>query len=172
MSTEAIKFDKEKIRPSLIPAPFIEDLAAVLTFGAKKYGDHNWTRGFKWTRVYDALQRHLLAWFKGEDKDPETGLSHLMHATCNIMFLHTFAKEHPELDDRRKSNQGAINIATRDDGHQLSPIPAGVQTFTVNTPFPEVWNNQKFQPDEITVPLGSLPRWMRDIVIGGPDENI
>ena len=39
------------------------------------------------TRYYDAAMRHLLAWFEGEKNDEETGLNHLAHAGCDILFL-------------------------------------------------------------------------------------
>jgi hypothetical protein len=46
--------------------------------------------------------RHLHAFNDGEDKDPESGLSHLAHASCCLMFLLEFEKTHQELDDRYK----------------------------------------------------------------------
>jgi len=43
-----------------------------------------------------------MAFNDGEDKDPESGLSHLAHSLCCLMFLLEFEKTHPELDDRYK----------------------------------------------------------------------
>ena len=74
--------------------------AAVLKFGAIKYAEHNWRKGFTWSRPLAAAMRHITAFNDGEDKDPESGLSHLAHAACCIMFLLEFEKTHPELDDR------------------------------------------------------------------------
>jgi hypothetical protein len=76
--------------------------AAVLKFGAIKYAEHNWRKGFAWSRPLAAAMRHILAFNAGEDKDPESGLSHLAHAACCIMFLLEFEKTHRELDDRYK----------------------------------------------------------------------
>ena len=39
------------------------------------------------TRYYDAMQRHIDAWWQGEKKDSETGESHLAHAVCCALFL-------------------------------------------------------------------------------------
>lgn len=97
------KYDQDKIRLDLIPVSIFTALGAVLSFGAKKYADRNWEQGFKWSRVYGAMLRHLVAWYGGEDRDPESGLSHLDHALCNMTFLKEFEKTHPELDDRVKS---------------------------------------------------------------------
>ena len=97
-----MKFDTEKIRVDLLPVKPVLEIAKVFTFGANKYADRNWEKGLKWGRVYGAALRHLFYWFLGEDKDPESGLSHLAHAGCNIMFLLEYANTHPELDDRPK----------------------------------------------------------------------
>lgn len=97
-----LKYDEDKIRTDLLPVNPIMDIAKVLTFGAKKYADRNWERGIAWNRVYGALQRHLMAWWGGQNCDPETGLSHLSHAGCCIMFLMEFEQTHRELDNRPK----------------------------------------------------------------------
>jgi len=96
----AIKHDSEKVEYHYISPVFLEELSKVLTFGAKKYAAHNWRAGFKYSRVFSALMRHLMAWLSGETYDKETGLNHLAHAACCIMFLLEFAVTHPELDDR------------------------------------------------------------------------
>jgi hypothetical protein len=77
-------------------------LARVLTFGAKKYAAHNWRKGIVYSRLFDALQRHLWAWWSGEEIDPESGESHLDHAACCLMFLRELSLR-PELDDRYKT---------------------------------------------------------------------
>jgi hypothetical protein len=96
----AVKADGEKVRLELLPTEALEEIAKVLTFGAKKYDDNNWRKGFKWLRVIGATFRHLYAWVRGESKDPETGISHLAHAGCNILFLITFEKTGTGTDDR------------------------------------------------------------------------
>lgn len=83
----AVKFDGDKPRMELLPPKAMEEVAKVLTVGAKKYSDYNWRKGFDWTRLIGAAYRHLSAFSAGEDKDPETGLSHIAHAACCLMFL-------------------------------------------------------------------------------------
>lgn len=102
----AIKEDGGKNRVDLLPIQPLEDIAEVLTFGAQKYADHNWRGGFKWSRLYGALFRHMFAWIKGQDKDPETGLSHLAHAGCCILFLLEHEKRKLGEDDRYKVIEG------------------------------------------------------------------
>lgn len=96
----ADKHDSEKIPVELVPTEFIEEIAKVLAHGAKKYERNNWTKGLPWTRILGSTLRHIYAWARKEDNDPESGMSHLAHAACNICFLMTWSKTHPELDDR------------------------------------------------------------------------
>ena len=84
---QGIKFDAEKVRLDLVSTLAIEEIAKVLTFGAKKYDAHNWRHGMDWTRLIRATIGHVFAFMRGEDNDSETGLSHLAHAGCCIMFL-------------------------------------------------------------------------------------
>jgi len=81
------KFDTDKIRMELLPPHSLKSIAKIFTFGAKKYDDFNYMKGTKWSRYYGALQRHLNAWYSGEEIDSETGESHLYHAGCCIMIL-------------------------------------------------------------------------------------
>lgn len=84
------KHDTGKLRMDLIPPEVEEALAQVLTKGAEKYDDRNWELGIKYSRVYGALRRHLLAWMKGKKIDDEWGLPHLSHAFCCLAFLLTY----------------------------------------------------------------------------------
>lgn len=89
--TEGKKFDSEKLRTELLYKDLVvelEGIAKVLTFGASKYNARNWmdlVNGFE--RYSAAAIRHLNARFKGEETDPESGLSHLSHALTCILFM-------------------------------------------------------------------------------------
>ncbi len=96
-STAGRKDDQGKNRLDLIEPEFIEGVGKVLTFGAEKYEENNWQKvDNAENRYYAAAMRHLLAWRKGEKIDPESGLNHLDHVACNIMFLQHFEKEDDE----------------------------------------------------------------------------
>ncbi len=90
----AVKHDNGKADWSLMPFEAIEEINKVLEFGAKKYAAHNWKQGggFKYTRILNSLLRHIFAFMRGEDKDPESGLSHMAHAGCNIIFILYYLK--------------------------------------------------------------------------------
>lgn len=97
------KNDTGKAPVSLISSVFIFEVAKVLDFGQKKYSSWNWKKGFIWSRVISAVLRHIFQWLAGEDKDSETGLSHLSHAACGLMFLIDFEQNKIGIDDRYKS---------------------------------------------------------------------
>ncbi len=99
----ATKHDRQKNRLELIPPELILATGEILTFGADKYGDRNWEKGMEWGRVYGALQRHLTAWWAGEECDPETGKTHLAHAACCIAFLLAYEARGIGKDDRSTS---------------------------------------------------------------------
>lgn len=103
-----IKHDGEKPRMDLISPIAIEELARVLTFGAKKYDSWNWSGGIAYTRVLAAILRHTYAYLRGEDLDKETGLSHMASVMCNAMFLLHFEKFRAEFDDREKKAYASI----------------------------------------------------------------
>ena len=98
------KFDQEKPRLDLLASKALLEMSKLMTKGADKYGSQNWRQGLEWSRVFAAVQRHLLAWNDGETDDPETGINHLAHAGCGIMFLLEYSKTHGELDDRYKGD--------------------------------------------------------------------
>ena len=100
--TESIKFDGDKVRMDLLPPELLHGTAKILTFGAAKYDDRNWELGMDWSRVYGALFRHLNAWFDPyqPDEDPETGYSHLWHASCCLAFLIAYEARGVGKDDR------------------------------------------------------------------------
>ena len=98
----AVKHDDNKPSMNLLSREALEQTAMVMAFGKQKYDAHNWRKGFVWSRPLSAAIRHIMAFNDGEDKDPESGLSHLAHAACCIMFLLEFEKTHKHLDDRFK----------------------------------------------------------------------
>ena len=88
--TAATKHDSGKPDWSLLPWDAVEEIVKVLQFGAGKYSPWNWAEngGFKFRRLFSSSMRHMIAWFwKREDLDPETGISHLAHLGCNVLFL-------------------------------------------------------------------------------------
>ena len=99
-TTGAIKDNRSKPRVDLLPSLPLVEIARVLTYGAKKYKPHNWRYGLPWGDTYASMQRHLMAWINRENTDPETGISHLAHAGCQLLFLLEYEQTHTGVDDR------------------------------------------------------------------------
>jgi len=103
------KHNAGKPMMSLIRPEFLEGLATALTYGATKYDEKRGDlpnylqgQGFHYTEILDSLMRHLNAWQKGEDLDPESKLNHLNLASANLMFLVTYINSEKGIDDRVK----------------------------------------------------------------------
>lgn len=94
--TKVARFD-------LIPPDSLWDEAEHFGKGAQKYEDRNWERGYRWSLSYAACQRHLNAFWSGEDIDKETGSCHLIAALWHCRAMHTFWKRGLGTDDRSKS---------------------------------------------------------------------
>lgn len=99
---EGWKDDSGKDPWHLLPFDALLAIVKVLAFGARKYGLRNWENGFAWSRAFAAAQRHASAWWQGEGVDPETGMSHLWHWGCCVLFLISFELRGVGVDDRPK----------------------------------------------------------------------
>lgn len=85
------KADLGKLRWHLMPFEELEDVTAILTFGAEKYSPDNWKKvPDAHNRYLSALFRHIVAYAEGKEKDAESGRHHLAHAICNCLFLMWF----------------------------------------------------------------------------------
>lgn len=100
MANDDMKRDGGKPRTDLLPVKPLLEIARVLEFGADKYGERHWEAGMDWERPYAATLRHLFAWQNGETADLETGLNHLAHAACELLFLLEYAATGAGTDNR------------------------------------------------------------------------
>jgi len=129
---QGVKHDQGKLRLDLLPFDAINEVAAVLTFGAKKYGDRNWEKGISYSRCFGAALRHLFAWFRGEDRDPESGLSHLAHAACNTLMILAFVLRGTSnaLDDMPNRPNQPKPLQGEEQAHEeLAIDPLGVEVY-------------------------------------------
>ena len=91
----------EKVPASTIPANVKLELGLAMLEGARKYGRHNYrVSGVKASVYYDALNRHIDAWWEGEDIDPESGLSHVIKAIACLVVLRDAQIGKNWVDDR------------------------------------------------------------------------
>lgn len=99
---------EDKPQPSLIPLDIIIPmLEPAYREGLLKYDRESWRNGFKSTDMYDALMRHLTAWFFDlESNDPESKTKfdinkhHLGAAIFCLINLYNTEMNFPEFDNR------------------------------------------------------------------------
>lgn len=102
-STGAKREKLNTVRYDYMPAQIVnESYGRVATFGATKYAPDNWRKGLPNSQIATSLQRHLWAYMEGEDKDPESGLSHLDHLLWNAVAL-VYNHANNMCDDRIKT---------------------------------------------------------------------
>lgn len=102
-------------RWDLLPMDQLAKVARLYAFGANKYADHNWRKGYDWNLSIAALYRHMAAFVGGEDFDAESQCEHLTSVVFHALALLWFMDEHRELDDRYertppKVEQGLRNL--------------------------------------------------------------
>lgn len=86
--SKAAKNDKEKVDLSLIPYVSNLEHARAFMVGERKYGRYNYCLGHEASQLVAAAERHLQAWFNGEERDPIDGQHHLGSAmACCSMIL-------------------------------------------------------------------------------------
>lgn len=100
---KALRYNDGKPQWSMVDFDSLEGLVRVLEYGARKYSKNNWKKGMPVTQVTESLMRHLFAFLKGENVDPESGCRHISHVMCNAMFLEYILREKPHFDDRENS---------------------------------------------------------------------
>lgn len=95
------KFDDSKPRWDLLPLKAVGAVVDVLTYGARKYQPDGWRKvPDARRRYYAAAMRHLAAWWGGSPVDEESGLPHLAHAACCLLFLAEL-EQHPAEKSKR-----------------------------------------------------------------------
>lgn len=120
------KLDGEKPRCDLLPPRALLGVAQVLGYGAIKYAPDNWRRVPDARRRYVAAAlRHTLAALAGEAADPESGLSHLDHAVCCLLFVSELEKTRCPLRDGCAGCQACWAIEDEEPQDEPpAPVPA------------------------------------------------
>ena len=86
---------------STVPAAVLAEVGVAMLEGASKYGRHNYrAAGVRSSVYYDATMRHLMAWWEGEDTDPDSGMSHITKAITSLVVLRDAMIQDMCTDDR------------------------------------------------------------------------
>jgi hypothetical protein len=81
--------------------PFMFDEGVkVFEYGVNKYAAWNWLKGMPWSVPLGSALRHAHALIiRDEFDDPESGLSHIGHFTCNVMMLSAYDRWYKQGND-------------------------------------------------------------------------
>lgn len=141
--SNGMKFDGEKPDYSLVPFGALDEVVKVLTYGAKKYDRFNWEKVER-HRYEAAALRHISAYMQGEKFDPETGINHMAHAVCSLMFLTEF-----DLKDKKKESDSVqlnLNFSANDVYSFGQTLYNNINRYSIDDATPEEWNaaNRQF----------------------------
>lgn len=140
MSAEKIKQSNpkdacgiKKVPFSTIPGPVLGEIGLALFEGARKYGKHNYRAiGVRYSVYYDAALRHLIAWWEGQDFDPDSGLSHITKAIAGLVVLKDSMNQDNAHDDRpiKVKNQNWVNELNNKAGEIIEKYPNSLPPYT------------------------------------------
>ena len=86
---------------SCVPMNVIAEIGVGMLEGASKYGRHNYRAvGVRSSVYFDATLRHLVAYWEGEDADPDSGAHHLAKALTSLVVWRDAQMQGKCEDDR------------------------------------------------------------------------
>lgn len=122
-----------KVPVSTVSAQVLGEVGLAMMEGALKYGRHNFrVAGVRASVYYDAVGRHLGAWWEGQDIDPESSLSHVTKAIAGLMVLRDSMLQENWVDDRPPAvaNQNWIQELNEKAKALLAKYPSPKPAFT------------------------------------------
>lgn len=124
----------KKVPLHVIPPQVLSEIGLALMEGSRKYSRFNWrAAGVRSSVYYDAAMRHLLAYWEGQDVDPDSGVSHLVKAIAGLMVLRDAERQGMVTDDRPfpAKNQSWVVDANKKAGEIIGRYPDAVQDTAV-----------------------------------------
>lgn len=97
-----------KLKFSVIPVTGIIHFMRAMMDGARKYGPLNWrTKKVTASIYYDAAERHMMAWYDGQEDAEDSGVHHLGHAMACLAIILDAHETGNLIDDRPPKGQFA-----------------------------------------------------------------
>tara|TARA_R110001592_G_scaffold64378_6_gene197905 strand:+ start:1061 stop:1492 length:432 start_codon:yes stop_codon:yes gene_type:complete len=122
----------KKVPMSTVSAPVLMEMGLAMLEGDRKYGRHNYrVIGVRASVYYDAAMRHLMAWWEGEDIDPDSGISHITKALSCLAVLRDSMINEKFTDDRPpKVKDGWIKELNKKTAEIIERYPDGKNPHT------------------------------------------
>lgn len=120
-----------KVPMSCVPMPPLTEIAVAMQEGARKYGRHNYRdAGVRGSVYFDAALRHLIAWWEGEDLDPDSGISHVSKAMATLLVLRDSQIRDNWVDDRPPATPNVVRTANALSEKVVERYPEAKEPFT------------------------------------------
>jgi hypothetical protein len=117
---------------STVSMPVVMEVGLAMLEGAIKYRRHNYrVIGVRTSVYYDAAQRHLNAFWEGEDIDSDSGLSHVVKAMACLMVLRDAQIRGKAIDDRPPGTIGFIEVLNKKAKELLEKFEEHLPPYTV-----------------------------------------
>ena len=101
----------KKVPLHCVPMKPLLEVGLAMLEGGRKYGTHNYREmGVRMSVYFDAAARHLIAWWEGEDIDPDSGVHHLMKLVADMFVLRDSMFMGNCEDDRPPRYPGGIDM--------------------------------------------------------------
>ena len=123
------------------------EVSKVLTFGAEKYGPKNWRELEDLQNRYSsAALRHVFSHLDGSELDEDSGLSHLAHAICCLLFKLEIELENAENEKSQEEGSRESDVGEFAKGYQLAPAHFyGSETYNKETGLRDVEYNIQYK---------------------------
>lgn len=122
-----------KVPLHVVSSPVMMELGLAMMEGDRKYGGHNYrVAGVRASVYYDALMRHAMSWWEGEDIDQDSQLSHVTKAISTLTVLRDAMINDMWVDDRppKVKNQQWIKDYNKLASDIIDRYPDRVKPFT------------------------------------------
>lgn len=137
-----------------IPCGPLYEIGLAMMEGGRKYGTHNYrVVGVRASVYYDAIMRHVMNWWEGQDIDPDSGLHPLIKAAASIVVMRDGMLMDNYVDDRPiKYPNGELNMPelNKKAGNIIEKYPDCVPPFLEKDEkefvVPEGWVIELFNP--------------------------
>lgn len=83
----------------LIPQAPLAELARLYATGAAKYSPRGWEAGMEYSRIIDAMDRHMAKYLAGERYDAVDGQHHMAAVAWGAFAIMEYERTHPEFND-------------------------------------------------------------------------
>jgi len=122
----------KKAPMSALSGPVLLEIGLGMLEGACKYGRHNYRiTGVRASVYYDAAMRHLMAWWEGEDIDPQSGLPHISKAMSCLAVVRDAQMLGKFRDDRPPPHPtGWVERASETAAQIIARFPDPVAPYT------------------------------------------